>query len=186
MGNVVGGLANTLGHGAVTNLKETGETLVAAGGALAQGRIVTATAEIGTQAVRVVANTATGAAKLGVETVKNVASTLVTGVQGTLGKIEDTVDPIQLVAAYLQPVQARLASALIPLRGLRGVLSGMIRRWHMACALPHRSHHHPALSTVAAHLACRRHPGLDPTCGGSAQSGANPRRRRRQGGGGGS
>ena len=125
VGNVVGGLANTLGHGAVTNLKETGETLVAAGGALAQGRIVTATAEIGTQAVRVVANTATGAAKLGVETVKNVASTLVTGVQGTLGKIEDTVDPIQLVAAYLQPVQARLASALIPLRGLRGVLC-----WH--------------------------------------------------------
>ena len=64
-------------------------------------------------------------AKVGVETARNVAATLVTSGSDLVAGSIEKVDPMQLVAAYLQPQQERLRTYLVPLRGVRGLLC-----WH--------------------------------------------------------
>ena len=60
-----------------------------------------------------------------VDAARQLGQTVVRAAEGAFVQTQDAVDPMQLVAAYLQPVQSRLGTYLVPMRGLRGVLT-----WH--------------------------------------------------------
>lgn len=132
VGGAVSSITNHIGE----NLDQTFEGLDSAGKTLLMGDVFGAGVGVAATAVRTATKAATGAAKLGVSTVQAAAQTAVVSVEDTVNKSKDAVNPMQLVAAYLQPVQTTLAYYLQPLRGLHGVFS-----WH-----------DPALTTALCHV----------------------------------
>ena len=92
---------------------------------VAQGRYMAAAGRITTHSVRAATGWVTSAAHFVVDAVRDAGIQAKRWGVTVFSTSKDAVDPMQLVAAYLQPVQEQLSGYLVTLRGVHGVLM-----WH--------------------------------------------------------
>ena len=123
--SVVGGTVGVLAEGVGQKLGATKETLSASCADALQGRCLPAVTGLATHVVKVAGTSITGVLKYLINTVRTTGKNVATTAAAAADQTTSAVDPMQLAAAYLQPIQAMIHYYLIPLRGVRGVLT-----WH--------------------------------------------------------